>query len=859
MAKEIHLKADNEGAMLVSSAVDDPYIYVAETAGNGPQRVGSTLVFDTRVWQEVGKLPISVYETSTARPAISADGHRLYSRDPRNANGSFSPFHLQWADAGNSPLVTEPPLPRTGSTNVFTTDLFGEVVLDGNLVLSAEMQGAPFMIDSLAPACFLPHHPFIAGILSPPAARGGAAGNDKLALVSWNSGKTVATLDIGPKNPNAPARPKTSVNVGKHTFQYARQLLFDPHSQSLIVCDTYAMRVIPLKELAPPAEALLAARVTGDTQASVGRKAEWTITPADPALKIELTNPPAGMTLTAGKITWTPTSEQIGEVRIGLRISHDAEQRIREVPVRVSQPCLRLPFTPLYAEMSRDGKTALLSSFAASTSGAPFSGQPERKPRIALIDLENMRLIAETTLPQRYPIIHMDDRLIYLASNSSPAITLRKRSDLSDAGQFAIGTSLRNVVPFDGMLAVDAYTGVQIYKADDLRLIKSTPSTGAPSIEPSILDVVGLDDEIYISGTIWDAQLTKVKSIRTAIGLRNVGMPIDVAQMRPPTRWGVNLTESTGAIVRQGNSATGLFIPPGRGNFTNNPAASTIDSDVPACVSLYATDRSNSSSQGNQRMLVRAEVAFRDLVLGAPHLTIPVLNDPSALNGAEPTPANRGPNLQLYTRGGKIVVVAGDTLYSFAMPKLNATDFPQPLDIIQNAGVTVLGPQDSAKIHISARGGTPPYEFSLGRETPGVSIEKDGTLTIAKGTWFDAAINLLGDSRPRVDAQTGAEREPPPIDVFLQTGIPSFKLLTGHDPKGVPVSANIKVMAKDKSGAMAAMNFSVLLDVPMESVVAMRNRPADQQKMIEELQKQVRDLQQKVDQLGQQLNNAPKK
>ena len=138
----------------------------------------------------------------------------------------------------------------------------------------------------------------------------------------------------------------------------------DTKHQRLILGCNSKLASVSLASLSIPKEPLLASRVDLPLVIEPNRKTEAKVH-APQGVDVALVNPPSGVTLVDGVLSWTPTFADVGRRTLTFRNTSGATSADQVIPVVVSDLGVELPFLAGTSYLSPDGSLVLaVSSYA---------------------------------------------------------------------------------------------------------------------------------------------------------------------------------------------------------------------------------------------------------------------------------------------------------------------------------------------------------------------------------------------------------------------------------------------------------------------------------------------------------------
>jgi hypothetical protein len=513
------------------------------------------------------------------------------------------------------------------------------------------------------------------------------------------------------------------------------------------------------------------------------------------------------------------------------------------------RPFLRLPFAPLEAHISNDGKLLLL---LRHTHSRPQRGGDDIEPgtycRVALVNLKPDPAGAVDSLPHlaasremATPIMPwgaaIDEHYAYLPSNHADVRFALSPKDLSDAKRITrkgliaflpIGQTLyaaaetRPIIPAGADLSTVAFA-IPTFESIDV----PSPPAGyrAKEVLPKSIAGGWLFNNVFYDGTMSRPRML-IGSIVYSVNdvFRNPGPPL--------ADWGVSIDD--GDLRRVGGQLVGVMSP--RAGFRPGAIEPVILPDVPATAMLEVADKTAATDTRFQ-----AAVTLRDLQSSALINTVSLM-DESVLPAQAPDPAgepsfNPRADGLLIPAPGSLIAIVRDRL--FVLPTrgpgavMDSAKLPNPLHFDLPQNVMAIGADMPAAFAHTAVGGMKPFEFSLLFQVPGVELDKTtGTIMLdGKRLAADAVDRLMrkiqfgfrrnitkssATSWPTIVRRMTIEES---VEAYRSFFAPRYRAVTGRNPAGIPAGVVIYLTVTDKNQQKCVLYEAALLDMPSQSLI----------------------------------------
>ncbi len=815
---KVRTKLQMPSALTCLAAAADPTVpwcyYVMESAGRSGPTIGR---IDAAALKDEG--PITIRGSDADDIAVSADGTMIYGRRLHTSPSGVFVFRMEASVAGQ-PLQARQLLYQHESTPLFVTDPANQLVSRGRALLSPDFSRSIAELSG-APAFFLPDHPVLLTV-----------DGDQLTAVSTNTMRELGSVPLtagagSARAPRAALPPRSARSRRSGAAGMAGQYLlaYDQKHSVILAYRAGHTAIIPLAALKIGSEPSLFFSVAGDTTLIAGRPAALQLTTAGSGAKLSLHDAPPGMRLENNRLAWTPPPEAIGPVSVKVNVSAAELTRTQEIDLNVCRESVPLPFDMSETAVCADGKSAVILAPIAAPEN--MNGQPVPGTRLALIDLEQMKVVATRSLPVNVRSVALGPYGVYTAAQDSDAIFMLSTHDLSDVKRvFTRGRVLALAVAGSSVYASTQGGPVSSYSAKALAPDAPVEVSNQPYFGSQQPLPVHIGNGWYYQGALYDSEMSHVTQVLRADGFASIpgagspGRGFDPSGRAPISDWNIMLNGTQ--LVRLSGQMVG----------TLTGQSSVILPDYPAVATL---ERANENQQQSDTNREKWEIKLFDVVSATAGDPIVLSDEPRAQG--ERGYSSRGPAGSIYAVAGKIVAVVHERMYAVATRDTAATKFPAPLQLLPPQEIPVVKITESATIAFAAHGGVAPLQYALAAECPGITIDGNkGSVTISGASLRDQAIQAILNQSPQRQmgfATTGPSASPSArdaVETYARAQSARLAKLIGRDVDGIPVAVPIGVAVRDGEQQAAALEVAAFLVVPRDSVtaaIAARDATAD--------------------------------
>ncbi len=791
--------------------------------------------------------------------ACSADGRILYGRKPYQSPSGFRAWRISDPAKPGEPPIANLIATFHADSGPYVADPFNALVASGKglrtLDLSKEVASLPDPVRA-----FMHTKPVIL-----------TATNDGVEAFSYNTFQSVGSITfadepaqpvpvappVGSKpprrtTPSRSSRPRNEQNhlrVGQYALAYQPFIGVDEKHGVLVYLRDEKVGVAPITALKLPDEPILNVTINGSTEGEIDQPMKLKIDKIDPKTQVTLASGPDGLKLEGDSLNWTPTAQQIGTHRVSLECAAGGSKRTQEVVLVVRRPVVMISFSPEQLVVSQDGKYAL------ATRSSPDNGPQRRvragqrrvsgaqgESRVALIDLQNHKLVAERTVPYTiWQAIAVGTDGAYLTSQGANAIYALSLKDLSDTRRVFTNGPLEHLTIVGDALVAYAYqngqNGTTRYHLPDLEPVNEPQSRRRnwPTQDPGFAERIG--DDWYMQGVVRDAD-GKLKLLIRPDGIAEMSSNPNQPRrfngrddfrsngMSPMTTWGVALMGEN--LMRLTGQNLGKLDGLDR----------TLLNDLPVAVGITREEIPNDQEPG-QRPTLRVSLEAHDLISAQTRQTIPLFAESLSPYGEQGT-------YKVIATRGRIVALAGPRAFVVATKELDKKQYPEPVHFEPAQDQFILPKDHPITLKCTASGGKAPLTFEIANDMPGLKIDsKTGEMTVDPAPFLARAndfVQQIFNNNSGAWFRVGQPTSQPSeiINSLAADAQRQFKELTGQDAKGYPVAIPADVLVRDDEQQSAVLNRVVLLDVPIDAVAKKMEQQFAQQRQQQEQFRQQR-------------------
>ena len=787
----------NGGASSIVSSLNpkDPYLYYgcghAWTARVGRVHLGTLL--DEGQLRYLPRMDL----------VVSASGKFFYTRVYRRIDGQSIPTDFKVAELVDG--VSEPREPefrrikfhhRNGPG--FVPDPFDRHVAWGRDVFTADMKNKVATLP-FSPVCFFPDRPLVIGLE-----------NGEVVGASTNTFKPNGRAAL-PKSFFESKGPSSPINV------YREEVFSDPKGERVLVARLNQVAFVPLSAMNVPDEPSLRLREPPSQPLVVGRRTRLKLTPFDKRVRIELSSGPKNLTLDGDVLVWTPGIADVGSVEVTLRMYFKKFEHLHRFVLWVAYPHIQLDFIPEGFDVSPDGKTAVAwLSISRGRSG-------EGETQLALVDLENRKVITQRTLPRIISRAAVDEYRVYVALQETATFLTLSRKDLSQTSRvftnapveiFELGVPGRLIVGTTMSKTGTGGTSVigTAFSSPDMKPLDAISASDRRQNQRIELPR-RLPEGLFFEGCVWPDDMKTPRLLAKPAGFFRVKPRSNSSSGSgsvEPSPWGRKLVD--GALWTE------------TGDRRVGPGGGRILADYPVAVSL--NERYDNHSHG-----VHLEMC--ELMTGARRKVVTLDRWSSSYRGS---PFSRSyASRRLVSRGKKFFVLLGDRIIILPLDEDQLRKFPVPFGFQWVQQQLTISANKPTVLKHKFRGAMKPVVVRLVDEQPDMKIDAaTGNLIIDGPAMIAKASKDLTDARtdvryllPRTHHNRSAEDV---MKAYIRQAKKRFRRLVGRDARGIPVLAPIHLAAWDARQKTTRLSYQVFLEVPEEPVLKIYQQRAEERR-----------------------------
>lgn len=807
------------GGSNASSSInpDDPFIYINYGSGHDSE-AGAISLRDMSYHAAVVDDSMDL--------AVSADGTIIYRRGP------WSPSGFESVILTNSLEDDKPTFARLyrehRSTPAYVADPHGQYCATGPKLFSVSLN-QPVAELPFTPTTFLVKSPVILG-LDVGDTRRNAPKKAVIRAASYNSfekiGKELSiTLPDLSKNAGLPRGVSGQADF-KRVVRKARLLPDEAHDRVIFAYRKH-VQVIPLKDLALPAEPLVVATLKGDTTFIAGQAGKVVIEPADKRIKVEVSDKPKGMTATGGTLTWKPTADDIGPAKVLVTLKHGTLEKSKVYNLNVAYPGLALPFEAAGIDADLDNDRALIWEKLPLDSRGRVIVKPGQSNRLAIIDLDDGKVLAQRRLAS--PITNATlsgDNVLIWTPNGAAKIEVLDRRGLDRKATILTQASLQSVESFGNFILAKSQQATEVYAQDDLKRVKLFASSN--NRHHFNRNQTAPQHPLMIQGVVYNEELDP----------QWISQLQNLAQLQPTK--GQNAHNAT-----RSDSGAGSFDEQFRRQRLPQGMQRLVYQPVPGQEAIVSLEHRSITTQ----------------IKGATHTWHTTQELFVSYNGPKGTTQqaltrkvdyNRQSNSRrdhdkpsLIVLEDSAMVIEGDKLYKWDYPAKEAGATKQPLALAdKQSALVITSAKKSSTLKHEVAGGNAPLSYVMHTAYPGVEVNnKTGEIKIDHEALLDYATKefttrYARNSRSylqRVDTSSKPQWDK------------TIAGILGEPTKGYPLGMVVQLEVSDQDLQTDVLRYYVVVDVPRDQVVETlkaeeANREAQQQAAREEQEKRRAEL-----------------
>jgi hypothetical protein len=806
-AKSVYIDTPMILHLASAQAPDDPYVYYVS-------RLPSE---ENREYFFVGRFSLeSAVDEGLVFPGaiceISPDGKRMYTHS---------------AEGGSGRIQLQRIVPRTTPVERYDHREFpgGKAALELiEYTIASEQQivvGPGNTLVALGPNLYAANlkdgtgFPF--DILAFATTKPWAAGIDKAALkvASVNDMRVVAEIQLSEEFDHQKIREGRAEHPFKHHFWRGARLtpvFIDQQRGRIIATTEDRIAVASWDALKLPDQPLIATKAPGEVTARFNEQLEIPLETYDPRVKVRIASGPPDAAYQNGKLLWKPAPTDIGVASVLVESTFEHLRFEQTINISVSRPGIALPFAADHVALSPDGKLAVVWSQTES-----YDAQVARQPgTLALVDLAAGKVLATKTVEKGIWVARINNQGVFVLTippeNAGPNMQVDlfrlNIPDLSLGNTGAAGGMNRKLELLGEKFV---WAAEDLFTLPDLKEIESYvanyPENRANTLWPFLPMRTRLNDGWFAQGVVWDNDVERAQLLFDPQRLpRNYHHQREFhEQPIAAASWGLAVKGDT------------LVSPPNQ-IIMQTPRRSTalVLRKIPAVVV------SEVKREGDLRYTLNCH----ELEGGGKVTSIPLaagkVRTISDFSGRQVIPP-----FDIDAAEDHVVACAGRQLYVIPISEIQkGATYPEPFHFRWRQDPLILSAGKSARVDYEIAGGEPPFELKLTMEgvESRAQVQRKGTLNVDVAQITQAVLSKITEY-----GIAGYVRYEPPderpqdfrdiVRDYSAAVKPQYKLLTGRDPRGVPVLVHAVVEATDRNLKTTRLTHYYLLDLSESQVV----------------------------------------
>ena len=576
------------------------------------------------------------------------------------------------------------------------------------------------------------------------------------------------------------------------------EVFCDKGRGKVLLCGVDCVHVVPEKVFSPENEPMAFLKITGPRRSLVGDSVRISVESPSPEVSCKLVRAPAGIELDNGIIAWSGEQQlEVGTRKFSFEVSSRNLEFVQKWQHTIQQPSCQIPFFAQNAKLSPNGEFLILWGAVSPPMKMRVALVSTKRPITMIGDLRFMRPISDLELT--------NDKLL-LAEEGKGAVDIYDLPSLERVFTRFVGgepVAFRRLAT--GQLVVFANRNNSGGSPGRRLFVKHFSTETNRFVDPpGLMEFdkipVGIEQHWATEDWVLDPSMEK----------QTLRLPTVGDSYRYSRRWGL-----TGTKRSDGSS---LSLGP-HGGFA-------VSKKYPVALT-YSRKRA---------------LGIHDVDVG--NLIKSVVIDPR--------PTDRGEGAIILNHGGTIYIHDMGTVWKYDTSEelLSSRQTPLYFEPVQS-GFIVKPDGKNTFTHV-VRGGTPPYEFALRTNKPGLEIDqRTGQLTV---DWNSVAARHARDALYLDIAKRQLVR-------FWADGIETRSIL--KDVKGrsnryvsTPPGGSddefyfpfdVSIAAVGKEGRTASLDYSLCAEIPVsliDEAVKKNNVKAEElkrartQKRAEQIEKQ---------------------
>lgn len=627
----------------------------------------------------------------------------------------------------------------------------------------------------------------------------------------------------------APA--KTSRTSGPPT--HARSLVasdptiqFDLKNDLVFAGDPFRGYWVDLGQFKDKLSPLMIVQAPSEVTSLVGNplRIPLAVTNGGEKANLTISQRPEGMKLEGGDLVWNPQAEDVGFTTVELTLKSTEDDRTLDtvdVTVHVTLPKVDLGFYARSMELAPSSRYLLVWGLAPGEEGRhpAHTGADD----VAVIDIQERKILARKTLPQGIRCATIDDDYVYISPNSGNLFHRLDRS-LGQGQRMFLQSAPTQLVKIgkDRLVAVGGQ--MQFFQTEPLEPVSDLGET--MSVDPRQgIRCLG-HKEVELGNRIVERATGKLVAVTGFVSLpllvegnpQPAYNPMDRNQL--PARWGRRLAGNT--LTNSKGSRISQWAGPRVGILSERwPMAILIASSQDGAATTTTMELAN---------LVDGLVEHTSII------------DVSSNSRRSNSPSFYGQRNTLIAAGDKVLVLQNTELLIATIPQKIADAMPMPTHFLPQQLREVEAAQP-AKLKLAVAGKTDSVTFSLMAEYPGVVLDSGtGELTIDTPTLWDSFVKRASAASPPVDPRHRSQ----PSATSREENARRYQDLTGKALPADELAAQVPVSAvvQDSEGQEDSLQFSMIVvgsRKQLDEALAARQAEAEEQRAAMQAARQVQE------------------
>lgn len=823
------------GKIVTPDLADDPAVF-ASFAGRGDgARPGNIIFADARDFKSAQEktMPTTRFG-SDVDIALSLDGKRLYC-----ARRSSSPSGVGFVRIEKGPSIGSPIVLKEGryehdsALGPYVLGPYNRKMYVGLKCWSAEMLGKDTASKLPAtPHCIFRKRPILIGANW--RAREfyrsrRSTSSPKILAIDVRTLETVGTIPV-PK--------EMATDMGLSGREYKPTGWFaDDRGKRLVVISPSLAYVVSLSSVKVPKAPYLYPSVKYDAPLLVGKPARLSVEPVSPGCKLSLVKGPKGMILRDGKLRWTPGDDDVGRVKIDLKVSYGSVDQVTPIWVDVVQEGVTLPFVVTHMAASPDG------DYVVAWDGPGYATRRTdgRQAKIALIHLPT-KTARITERPANPLAVAVDAHGVYIAMSNRSGMCVLDLKTLKEKQVLLTESPVKKLfTPVDGLLIISTLVNKKGYGSgrQTCRAYRTTPnlkeevSMLTPKSIPHLPSYINPPlpmlhfEHPWISGRLNAGRaILKPDASATELLLGYTSSPHRSSWDRSTLGgWGCYLNGYQ--LMAAGRKVGSLPSSSGSRGSKESRGTTRILQNRPAVASVGTV-----TERGSRRE--RTSLLLFDLISGR------IVQKSCMIDRVLPQYSRERSTGLLCETKTHLVVGKGSRVAFYPFSRIDKKKFPRPFQILWPRGIrTEIASTKRTQFKHTAVGGKGKVVFELSKETEGVKIDPaTGTVTVDAPLLSRQAVAALTsrdyfNRMAKRGIKSGTVKDM--VDQWVIHSSWSYTGLTGKTCSEFVKWVVIDVTATDAEGRLSRVNYMVAMMIPPSALTGRAKELLDQRaKMIAE-------------------------